>query len=148
MFFVIFSQSLQQIWRSVPVLGHYRVPLDLPKPIVTCPYRRFYVILDTKSAVHQGRPEICGRPGSLIIWRPLKPIFFKLFGLRQTWGTFWRARVRSANTFWRNTFARENLRLLAPYFPLFQIRYSAPYRLAPAVSCPAGQLFRSALVVK
>jgi hypothetical protein len=38
--------------------------------------RRFYVILDTKSVAHQGRPEACGRPGSLIIWRSLKPIFF------------------------------------------------------------------------
>jgi hypothetical protein len=32
-----FSQSLQQIWRTVPVLGHYCLPSDLSKPFVTSP---------------------------------------------------------------------------------------------------------------
>ena len=32
-----FSQSLQQIWRTVPVLGHYCFPSDLSKSIVTSP---------------------------------------------------------------------------------------------------------------
>jgi hypothetical protein len=45
------------------------------------------------------------------------------FGLEEGWQTFWRA--------WTNSFACGNLSSPAPYFWLFQLCLSAPYRMAP-----------------
>jgi hypothetical protein len=88
-------------------------------------------------------PRHVGVPSRLIIWHPLKAIFFKLFGLGQDWRNFLRVGAKTADNFWRNSFAYGNLSLVAPYFQLFQWCLSAPYRFAPWASaqlaCPLVQ---------
>ena len=66
-----------------------------------------------------------GAPGSLIIWRPLKQIFFKLF--RPRTGL---ALAQIADNSRKNSSACGNLSLLAPHFRLFVWCISAPSRLA------------------
>jgi hypothetical protein len=103
-------------------------------------HHRGYVHLENDSILNRARLWHVGAAGRLIIWLPppLKPIIFKLFRLWQGWRILWRAHARIADNFRRYTFARENLGSLTPYFPLFQIRLSAPYRLATVGTCPVG----------
>jgi hypothetical protein len=72
-----------------------------------------------------------GVPGRLIIWRPLKPIFFQILGFGLSSRKFLRARVKTADSLRRNPFACGYPSLPAPYFRIFQGRLCAPYRLGP-----------------
>jgi hypothetical protein len=92
-------------------------------------------------------PRHVGTPGRLIIWLPLKQIFFKSFR-RRTWlAKFLRARAPITDNFRRNSFACGNLSLLAPHFILYQWRLSAPYRLvlreAARLARPLGSVVSS-----
>jgi hypothetical protein len=68
---------------------------------------------------HQDRPRHVDAPGRLIIWRPFKPIFFKVFRSRTDWRGFLKRRIQIADNFLRNSLACENLSLPAPHFRLF-----------------------------
>ena len=75
---------------------------------------------------HRAEPRHVVAPGRLIIWRPVKPTFFKLF--RRRTGLAKRSEGACANYEYLriNSFACGNLS-----FRLFQWRLSAPYGLAP-----------------
>jgi len=80
----------------------------------------------TAWATHRAGPRQGMATGSLIVSRPLKPTFFKLFsGLGHGRRNFPRAGAQNAEHFRKNSFARGNLKRPAPYFRLFQRRLSA-----------------------
>jgi hypothetical protein len=69
---------------------------------------------------NQGQSEKCGHPRQVNNLVALKPIFFKRYGLGHGWQIFLRACVKIVDNFWRNYFTCGNLRIVAPYFQLFQ----------------------------
>jgi hypothetical protein len=62
--------------------------------------------------------------GSLTIWCPLKPIFFKFFGPEKSWQTFLRAHAQIAGYLPEKLFCMCKPDFVAPYFQLFQSRLS------------------------
>jgi hypothetical protein len=89
----------------------------------------------------KGRPRRVGAPDRLIVWRPFKLIIFKLFRSRtettniydEAWPRYGQCR--------RNSFARGNLSLPAPYFLLCQSCLSADWRPGQLPGWPAPQSF-------
>lgn len=89
----------------------------------------------------KGRPRRVGAPGRLIVWRPFKLIFFKLFRSRTettniydgVWPQYARCR--------RNSFARGYLSLPAPYFLLSQLYLSEDWHHGQLPGWPAPQSF-------
>jgi hypothetical protein len=66
-------------------------------------------------------PRYVGAPGRLVIWRPLKLTFFKLFRPRTGLANLFRgARAEIADNFLGNYSACGNMSLPAPYFRVFQ----------------------------
>jgi hypothetical protein len=97
-------------------------------------------IFDQVLSVTRAGPRILGIPGRLIIWRPLKPILFKLF--RPMTGL---ACAEIADNFRGNSAAYENLILLAPHFELSQRLHSATLRWCPVLLTMARPLVRPCL---
>ena len=89
-----------------------------------------------------------GLPGRLIIWSPLKSIFFKLLWPTTGLGKMLSVFDEIANNSRRNTFACGNLSLLVPYLRLFYWSLRAPHRVAevpvliPALITIVGKLIR------
>jgi hypothetical protein len=83
-----------------------------------------------------------GAPGRVIIWHPLKPIFFKLLGLGQGWQICLRLYAQIVSTSQSNSFVCGVLSFLEPHFTPFQWHLNASYRLVP----PAVAWLASCLV--
>ena len=76
----------------------------------------------------KGRPRRVGAPGRLIVWRPFKLIFFKLYRSRTETKNIYDGAWPHYGQCRRNSFARGNLSLPAPYFLLFQLCLSEDWR--------------------
>lgn len=97
---------------------------------------QFRTLMTALRASRSGSPRCVGASGRLIIWRPFKPMLFKLCGLRQSWQMFLTARAQIADPLRRHSFTCGNLSSRPSYFRLLQWRLIDPYRLAPRVAAP------------
>jgi len=87
-------------------------------------------------ASRSGSPRYVGASGRLIIWRPFKPMLFKLCRPTTKLANFLTARAQIADPVRRHSFTCGNLSSRSSYFRLLQWRLSDPYRLAPRVTAP------------
>jgi hypothetical protein len=78
--------------------------------------------------ISAGSARFMGASGMFKIWRLLQPISFKLFRPRTGLANLPEG-ASSEDNFHRNPLVSGSLSLLAPYFWLFQWRFSAPYSL-------------------
>jgi hypothetical protein len=89
-----------------------------------------------------------GDPDKQNVWRPPKPIFFKLFGLGQGWRTFLRVNAHIVDNLRRNSFACGNSVFTSTVFPIIPV---TPYRsveVGAPCNCTVGETLRPALVTR
>jgi hypothetical protein len=125
----------QVIWlfskASRVTVGSAQLPFQWAPGVVSRCARELNWLLTTMCA-EQGWPETCGSPRQSNNWNPFKPTFFERFQLRTGLANlFFRAHVKIADNFCRNSFACGNLSLLAPYFWIFWWHLSTSCGLMP-----------------
>jgi hypothetical protein len=108
------------------------------------PFRPYGFTLRTSSHeahAYRAGPKQVRAPGGLIIWRPFKPIFFKLFLIWTGLAKLFECACPNFGQFSEKVFRVCKPEFTGTYFRIFQWRLSAPCKLPPWVGARQARSF-------